>query len=138
MIPKVIKTAAEHEAALAYVEKLMGAEPGTAAEARLELWAILIEKFEEEHFPIERPDPVSAIQFRMEQMGITQTDLSQMMRSKSKASEILGRRRPLSLNMIRTFHSGLGIPTDVLIQPFPIRTAATKTRKQRSRVRSAA
>lgn len=138
MPPKVIKTEAAHEAALAHVETLMDATPGSKEEAELELWGILIEKFEEEHFPIERPDPVAAIRFRMEQQGLTQADLLKMVRSKSKVSEVLGRRRPLSLNMIRSFHDGLGIPTDVLIQPVRIRSSHAKHQKKRSRVKTAA
>jgi HTH-type transcriptional regulator / antitoxin HigA len=117
MIPKVIKTAAEHEAALAHVETLMDADPGSAAEADLEVWSLLIEKYEEEHFPIPRPDPVSAIQFRMEQQGLTQKDLLRYIPSKSKVSEVLGRRRPLSLAMIRSLHAGLKIPAEILVQP---------------------
>jgi HTH-type transcriptional regulator/antitoxin HigA len=138
MSPKVIKTAAEHEAALAHVENLMDAEPGTVAEAELELWSVLIEKYEDEHFPIENPDPVSAIRFRMEQKGLTQTDLARIIHSKSKVSEILNRRRPLSLNMIRSFHAGLGIPTDILVQPVRIRTLARRNRKNRVKTKTAA
>jgi HTH-type transcriptional regulator/antitoxin HigA len=116
MIPKVIKTQADHEAALAHIETLMDAESGTPEEAELELWSLLVEKYEDEHFPVEMPDPVDAIRFRMEQQGLTQADLTRFVRSKSKVSEVLGRHRPLSLSMIRSFHSKLGIPTDVLVQ----------------------
>jgi quinol monooxygenase YgiN len=75
MTPKLIKTEAEHEAALACVENLMDAEAGSDQEAELEVWGVLIEKYEEEHFPIDLPDPVAAIQFRMEQLGLTRKDL---------------------------------------------------------------
>jgi HTH-type transcriptional regulator/antitoxin HigA len=131
MKPKVIKTDAEHEAALRYVETLMDAAPDSKEEASLELWGILIEKFEEEHFPIEAPDPVDAIIFRMEQLGLGRSDLSRFVPSKSKVSEILGRKRPLSLNVIRAFHTGLGIPTDVLIQPMRIRPYSNKAQRKR-------
>lgn len=116
MHPRIIKTAAEHSAALARVETLMDAAPGSKAEAELELWGLLIEKFEEEHFPISTPDPVAAIEFRMDQLGLSRTDLLRHIPNKSKVSEVLGRRRPLSLSMIRSLHQGLKIPAEVLLQ----------------------
>lgn len=116
MHPRIIKTAAEHSAALARVETLMDAPPGSKAEAELELWGLLIEKFEEEHFPISTPDPVAAIEFRMDQLGLSRTDLLRHIPNKSKVSEVLGRRRPLSLSMIRSLHQGLKIPAEVLLQ----------------------
>ena len=118
MTPKLIKTEAEHEAALARVDELMDAKAGSAQESELEVWSVLIEKYEEEHFPIDLPDAVAAIQFRMEQRGLTQKDLVRFVPSKSKVSEVLRRKRGLSLNMIRSLHEGLGIPTNVLLQPF--------------------
>jgi HTH-type transcriptional regulator / antitoxin HigA len=116
MFPKIIKSDAEHEIALAHVETLMDATPGSKAEAELEIWSFLIEKYEEEHFPITAPDPVSAIEFRMEQLGLTRQDLLRYIPSKSKVSEVLGRRRSLSLPMIRSLQSGLHIPAEVLLQ----------------------
>ena len=116
MTPKPIKSAAEHTAALARVESLMDAAPGSAAETELEVWGILIEKYEEEHFPVSAPDPIAAIEFRMEQLGLTRTDLLRHIPSRSKVSEVLSRRRPLSLQMIRSLHAGLRIPADVLLQ----------------------
>lgn len=116
MYPRIIKTAAEHAAALAHVETLMDAAPGSKAEAELELWGLLIEKFEDEAFPINKPDPVAAIEFRMDQLGLNRTDLVRHIPNKSKVSEVLGRRRPLSLSMIRSLHKGLNIPAEVLLQ----------------------
>ena len=116
MFPKLIKNAAEHEAALAHVAGLMDAAPGSRAEAELEVWSLLIETYEEEHFPIAAPDPVSAIEFRMEQLGLGRADLLRYIPSKSKVSEVLGRRRPLSLPMIRSLQSGLRLPAEVLLQ----------------------
>ncbi len=116
MTPKIIKSDREHEAALARVETLMDAPAGSAAEAELEVWALLIEKYEEEHFPIARPDPVTAIEFRMEQRGLTRSDLLPYIPNKSKISVVLGRRRPLSLPMIRSLHEGLGISAEILVQ----------------------
>lgn len=123
MTPKPIKSAAEHTAALARVESLMDAAPGSAAETELEVWGILIEKYEEEHFPVRAPDPIAAIEFRMEQLGLTRTDLLRHIPSRSKVSEVLSRRRPLSLQMIRSLHAGLRIPADVLLQRPRLRKA---------------
>lgn len=123
MTPKPIKSAAEHTAALVRVESLMDAAPGSAAETELEVWGILIEKYEEEHFPVSAPDPIAAIEFRMEQLGLTRTDLLRHIPSRSKVSEVLSRRRPLSLQMIRSLHAGLRIPADVLLQRPRLRKA---------------
>lgn len=123
MTPKPIKSAAEHTVALARVESLMDAAPGSAAETELEVWGILIEKYEEEHFPVRAPDPIAAIEFRMEQLGLTRTDLLRHIPSRSKVSEVLSRRRPLSLQMIRSLHAGLRIPADVLLQRPRLRKA---------------
>jgi HTH-type transcriptional regulator / antitoxin HigA len=79
---------------------------------------ILIEKYETEQFPIEMPDPIEAIKFRMEQLGYSQNDLAKVVGLKSRASEILNKKRKLTLEMIRQLHQGLGIPTDVLIQSY--------------------
>lgn len=129
MTPKLIKTKGEHEAALARVETLMAeAAPGSAAEQELEVWGVLIEKYEDEHFPVNLPDPIAAIEFRMEQQGLSRTDLQQYIPNRSKVSEVLNRRRPLSLAMIQALHTGLGIPSDVLLQPARrLRTAKART-----------
>ena len=116
MKPKVLETPEDYEQALAYVETLMDAEPGSPEEEELELFALLIEEYEEEHFPIPLPDPIEAIKFRMEQEGLTRKDLIPYIGSASKVSEVLNRKRPLSLNMIRKLHEGLGIPAEVLLQ----------------------
>jgi HTH-type transcriptional regulator/antitoxin HigA len=116
MEPKILKTEAEYEAALAHVAALMDAEPGSLQEQELELFALLVEQYEHEHFPIDPPDPVEAILFRMEQEGLTRKDLSAYIGSPSKVSEVLNRKRPLSLTMIRALHKGLGIPADILVQ----------------------
>lgn len=116
MRAKVIKTEADYEAALAYVETLMDAEPGSPQEEELELFSFLIEKYEDEHYPIDLPDPVEAIKFRMEQEGLTRKDLVKYIGSQSKVSEVLNYKRPLSLTMIRALHEGLGIPAEVLLQ----------------------
>ncbi len=116
MKPKIIKTEKEHEAALARVESLMDAEPGSKQEEELEIWSLLVEHYEKEHFPIEDPDPIEAILFRMDQLGLQQKDLAKFMGPKSKVSEVLNRKRPLSLAMIRALHDHLGIPAESLIR----------------------
>jgi HTH-type transcriptional regulator/antitoxin HigA len=116
MQPRIIKTETEYEAALAYVAELMDAEPGSQEEEELVLFSLLIERYEREHYPIAPPDPVDAILFRMEQEGLTRKDLAVYLGSPSKVSEVLNRKRPLSLAMIRAVHAGLGIPAEVLLQ----------------------
>lgn len=116
MKPKVIKTEADYEMALAHLESLMDAKPGTPQEEELELFAVLIENYERENFPIGLPDPIEAIQFRMEQGGLSRKDLEPYIGSQSKVSEVLNRKRPLSIAMIRALHKGLGIPAEVLLQ----------------------
>jgi len=116
MKPKVIKTRADYQAALTHLEKLMAAQPGTPQEEELELFAVLLDNYEREHFPIGLPDPVEAIKFRMEQQGLTRKDLEPFIGSQSKVSEVLNRKRPLSVAMIRALHTGLDIPAEVLLQ----------------------
>lgn len=116
MKPKVIKTEYDYEMALAHLETLMDAAPGTPQEDELELFSILVENYEREHFPIGLPDPVEAIKFRMEQQGLSRKDLEKYIGSQSKVSEVLNHKRPLSLAMIRALHQGLGIPAEVLLQ----------------------
>jgi len=113
---KILKTEAEYEVVLGRIEELMDAEPDSPEEEELELLALLVEKFEEEHYPIDLPDPVEAIKFRMEQEGLSRKDLIPYIGSQSKVSEVLARKRPLSLSMIRALHAGLGIPAEVLLQ----------------------
>ncbi len=109
---------------MAYLETLMDAQPGTPEEKKLELFAVLIETYEQATFPIGLPDPVSAIEFRMEQQGLKRKDLEPYLGSQSKVSEVLNGKRPLSLAMIRALHTGLDIPAEVLLQkpeqPLPV------------------
>jgi HTH-type transcriptional regulator/antitoxin HigA len=116
MEPKVLKTEADYEAALAYVETLMDAAPGSPEEEALEVFALLIDTYEQSHHPIDLPDPIEAIKFRMEQQDLRQKDMAPYLGSQSKVSEVLNRKRPLSLSMIRALHEGLGIPAEVLLQ----------------------
>ena len=116
MKAKILKTEADYEAALAYVETLMDAKPDTPEEEELDLFSMLVEQYEREHYPIDPPDPVEAILFRMDQQGLTRVDLVPFIGSQSKVSEVLNRKRPLSLAMIRNLHRGLGIRADTLLQ----------------------
>jgi HTH-type transcriptional regulator / antitoxin HigA len=115
---KPIKTKRDYRQALDRLEVIFDAKKGTDQGDELEILGILIERYENEHFPIDLPDPIEAIKFRMEQMGYTQTDLARVVGLKSRASEILNRKRKLSLDMIRQLHEKLNIPTDVLIQAY--------------------
>lgn len=113
---RLIKTEADYEAALARVGDLMDAETGTSAGDELEHLAMVIEAYEEQHHPIGLPDPISAIQFRMEQEGLTNKDLVPYFGSSAKVSEVLSGKRDLTLSMIRALHMHLCIPAEVLIQ----------------------
>lgn len=115
MIPKLIKSEAEYEAALERVDALMDAESGTPELDELELWVHLIQAYEEKTCPIPVPDPVAAIKFKMEQSGLRSADLVPFIGTKGRVSEILNRRRPLTLAMIRKLHEGLSIPAELLI-----------------------
>lgn len=114
--PKVIKTTVEHEHALARIEELYTAKPGTRYGDELELLLLLVESYEAKEFPIDLPDPIEAIRFRMEQAKLKQKDLIPIFGSKSKVSEVLNGKRELSLTMIRKLVSDLGIPAEVLLQ----------------------
>lgn len=116
MAIKPIKTEHDYKLAMSRIDALMDAAPGTPECDELDVLAELVEAYENKHFPIELPDPVAAIRFRMEQQGLSQQDLVQFIGSRSKASEVLSGKRPLSLAMIRSLHKGLGIPAEVLLK----------------------
>ena len=115
---KPIKTENDYNQALERLEVIFDAKPGTKEGDELEILGILIENFENENFPIELPDPIEAIKFRMEQLNYSQNDLAEVIGLKSRASEILNKKRKLSLEMIRKLTEKLHIPTDVLIQAY--------------------
>ena len=115
MVPKIIKEEKAYDAALARINELMDAEPGTPEGDELELLVTLLELYEKEAYPIDTPDAIEAIKFRMEQAGLKQKDLVPFIGSRSKVSEVLSRRRPLSITMIRKLHEGLDIPAKVLL-----------------------
>ncbi len=118
MTIKPIKTKKDYQQALARLEIIFDARKDTPKGNELEILSMLIENYENKNFPVGFPDPIEAIKFRMEQLGYTQTDLANVVGLKSRASEILNRKRKLSLEMIRQIHSTLNIPTEVLIQAY--------------------
>ena len=102
MINRLIKTEADHDKALFRIDQLMDAKPGTAEMDELELLTALVEMYEERHYPISPPDPLVAIKFRMEQLRLTQKDMVPYIGTKSKVSEVLNGKRPLTLAMMRS------------------------------------
>jgi HTH-type transcriptional regulator/antitoxin HigA len=114
---KPIRTKADHKRALAEVERLWGAKNGTPEGDRLDVLATLIEAFEEQHYPMDPPDPIEAIRFRMESQGLSRKDLETMIGTRTRVAEVLNRKRALSIGMIRRLHEELGIPAEVLIRP---------------------
>ena len=115
MKPKLIKTEAEYEDAMARLDSIFDCEPGTPAGDEAELLTALIEMYEQKAYPIDLPDPIEAIRFRMDQAGLRPKDLIPFIGSASKVSEILSGRRRLSLMMIRRLVDGLAIPAEALL-----------------------
>src|SRR5271166_7166608 len=112
-----IRTKRDYEAALEEVEHLWGAKAGSREGDRLDVLATLIDAYEAEHYPMEPPDPVEAIKFRMEQQGLSRKDLEPLIGTRTRVAEILNRKRSLSIGMIRRLHEHLGISVEVLIRP---------------------
>ena len=117
---KPVNTEQDYENSLNRLEDIFEAKKGTNEGDELEILSILIDKYEEKHFPIGMPDPIEAIKFRMEQMGMKQKDLAEVVGLKSRVSEILNKKRKLTLEMIRKISSKLHIPTDILVQEYTI------------------
>ncbi len=121
---KPIKTDADYEAALEEIERLFDSKPGTAEADRLEVIATLVEAYETKHHALPLPDPIEAILYHMESRGLSRRDLEPYIGTRARVSEILNRRRPLTMEMVRNLHEGLGIPAEVLIQPYDVKDAA--------------
>lgn len=113
-----IRSEKDYQRALARMEQIVDAKRGTVEGDELEILAILVDTYENEHFPIGMPDPIEAIKFRMEQMGMRQKDLIDVIGFKSRVSEVLNRKRKLTLDMIRKLNEVLRIPTEVLVQEY--------------------
>jgi HTH-type transcriptional regulator/antitoxin HigA len=118
MTIKPIKTKKNYQQALARLELIFDVKKNSKEADELEILSILIEKYEDEHFSIGFPDPIEAIKFRMEQLGYNQTDLAKVVGLKSRASEILNKKRKLTIEMVRLIHDSMKIPTEVLIQAY--------------------
>lgn len=114
---KPIRTEADYEAALSEMERLWGAGSGTPDGDRLDVLATLVEVYEEKHHPMDPPDPIEAIKFRMEQQGLTRKDLESIIGPRNRVADVLNRKRGLSIDMIRQLHDRLGISAEVLIRP---------------------
>jgi HTH-type transcriptional regulator/antitoxin HigA len=114
---KPIRSRRDHEAALKEVDRLWGAKSGTREGDRLDVLATLIDAYEAEHYPMDPPDPIEAIKFRMEQQGLTRRDLEELIGTRTRIAEVLNRKRGLSIGMIRRLHERLGISAEVLIRP---------------------
>ena len=115
---KPIRTEDDYRAALADIDRLMDAEPDTPEGDRLDVLATLVEAWEEKHVPIEEPDPIEAIRHRMEALGIDRKELEALIGGRNRVSEVLNRKRPLSLTMIRRLSETLRIPAGALIRPY--------------------
>jgi HTH-type transcriptional regulator/antitoxin HigA len=115
---KVIKTEEEYNLALRRLEAVFDAPADTLEGDEAEILGILIEKYEDEYYPIEAPDPIEAIKFRMEQMSLDNQDLAKIIGYKSRVSEIFSRKRKLNLKMIRNLHEKLNIPYESLIADY--------------------
>lgn len=115
---KPIKTETDYQKALIRLEEIFDAQKGSKKGDELEILSILIDQYEKENFPIDLPDPIEAIKFRMEQMDLRNKDLAEVVGNKSRVSEVLNRKRKLSLDMIRKLNTYLRIPTEVLVQEY--------------------
>ncbi|MBK9276040.1 MAG: transcriptional regulator [Flavobacteriales bacterium] len=122
---KPIRTRKEHKAALLRIQELFDLDPkeGSAAFDELELLAMVVEEYEDIHYPVPPPDPIEAIKFRLDQLGLSEKDLDKWLGSRQRRSEILSGKRKLSLNMIRTLHKHLRIPAETLIREYTVKVA---------------
>jgi HTH-type transcriptional regulator / antitoxin HigA len=121
---KPIRCEADYDSALAEVGRLWGAKSGTPKGDRLDVLATLIDAWESEHHPMDPPDPIEAIKFRMEQQNLTRKDLEGIFGTRTRVAEVLNRRRGLSISMIRRLNKQLGIPAEILIRQPRLRRAA--------------
>lgn len=124
MTIRPIRTKADYRRALKEVERLWDTDPGTAKGDRVEILVTLIEAYEAKHFEIPAPDPIAAVEFMLEQKGLTRRDLEPVIGSRGRVSEVMTRKRPLTLPMVRALSDLLDIPTDVLVRPYETRRAA--------------
>jgi len=136
---KPIRNEADYERALKDIDALFHARPGTAEGDELDVLVTLVDAYEAEHYPIEAPDPIALIEFAMEQRGADRADLEPIIGSRGRVSEVLNRRRPLTIAMIRNLKKEWGLPADVLVQPYPLcRSTARRVIKRKVSKRRAA
>lgn len=122
-----IRTDKDHKAALAEIGRLWGAAPGTADGDRLDILVVLVETYEDRRFPFKNKrkfDPIDVLRYAIDELGHTQVELAEILGSRSRASEVLRRRRPLTLEMIQRINAAWKIPADLLVQPYKAATAA--------------
>ena len=119
-----IRTKSDHRWALKEAKRLWDAEPGTPGGDRVDILVTLVEAYEQKHFPIAPPDPISAIEFMLEQKGLTRRDLEPAIGGRGRVSEVLNRKRPLTLPMVRALSVLLDIPAGILTRHYPVRSAA--------------
>ena len=125
-----IKTEDDYRAALAEIEGIFQAEPGTPDGDRLDILTLMVEAYEEQHYPIPPPSPLDALEYHLESRGLTRRDLEPYLGSRARVTEVMNRRRALTIDMIRRLHQGLGISAEVLIQPYPlVKSPASRTRR---------
>lgn len=118
-----LRTEDDYKTALGEIENLWGAPYSSPEGDRLEVLVTLVEAYEQKHYPIDPPDPIEAILHQMESQGLNRRDLEPLLGSRGRVSEILNRKRPLSIEMIRSLHTNLGISADVLVQPYELQRA---------------
>ena len=124
---RAIKTEADYEAALREIECLFDSLPGTPENDRLEVWTTLVEAYEEKRYPIPMPDPIEAIWYHLESRGLSESDLEPLLGDRARVADVMSRKRPLSLAIIRRLHARLGISADLLIQPYSLVTSRTRS-----------
>ena len=117
----LIKTESDYDAALKEIDLLWGSPEDTVEGDRLDVLLVLVESYESKHHPVDPPDPIEAIKFRMEQMNLTRKDIEPLIGSRGRVSEVFNHRRPLSLPMIRRLHNALHIPLESLVQKIDVR-----------------
>jgi HTH-type transcriptional regulator / antitoxin HigA len=135
---KPIRNDEDHEAALTEIERLFDAEAGSPEADKLEVLTTLVEAYEEKNYHIPLPDPIEAIAYYMESRGLSRKDLEKYIGSRARVSEVMNRKRPLTMEMIRSLHEGLGIAAEILIQPYlpPTGRSRAAARKAKSPIPS--
>ena len=124
-----IRTEDDYRAALVEIEAVFQAKPETPEGDLLDILTMLVEAYEEKHYPILPPDPLDALEYHLESHGLTRSDLEPYLGNRARVAEVMNRRRPLTIDMIRRLHQGLGIPAEVLIQPYPLVKPQSRMRR---------